>query len=860
MNGEEGVAKPRAAGANLDIFLRVPQFPPGWSMALRACDSQRRFSEVTVTRWLQDFRFAVRMLIKSPAFSVTVILTLALGIGANTALFSVVNSVLLNPLSYPRADRLVALYEKKPGLEQGPISYLNFLDWQRATQTFSSMAIYRHEDYNLTASGQPERVNGLMVSSGFLTTLGIHPAVGRDFIAEEDHIGAAPVVLLSDSFWHRHFGGSPGVVGSAIDLGGTNYTIIGILPPRFTFYDIDRDVFTPIGQLNDPSFLDRRIDLSTYAVARMKDGATLAQARAELDSIAQHLALAYPDADKNVGIAVVPMKQDLVGKVRPFLLVLLAAVTFLLLIACANVANLLLVRSMRRSGEFAVRKALGAGSGRLVSQLLTESVLLASIGGVAGFLMAFVGTKTAIQFLPSALPRASEVSIDFRVLLFTILVSLVCGVAFGLAPAMKLSRVDLQQVLRQATRGAGGSHRRVQAFFVAAEVALSVVLLIGAGLMLRSLAALLRVDPGYNPEHAITFSLALSPHPRATQGQALERLRNLDSEMRAIPGVEAGSITLGSRPLIHDSELPFWIEGQPKPATMNEMPQAMFYLVEGGFQQAMGITLDGGRFVGPQDDEKAPIAIDIDDVFAREYFPHQNPIGQHIHIAGFDVEAEIIGVVGHVRQWGPGNDAKGAIEAQFYYPFLQLPPKLIPLVADGVAVVLRTRDDPAATIAAVRRTVLKLDPGAVVYAVETMDGVLAKSLAARRLSLWLLGAFAVLALALSCMGMYGVLSYLAADRTREIGVRMALGAQRGDVLRLILTQGVRMTLAGVALGLVLSLSLTYLMASQLFGVTPHDPLTFAGVGLLLVTVALFACYIPASRATRVDPIVALRYE
>ncbi|HZP24005.1 MAG TPA: ABC transporter permease, partial [Terriglobales bacterium] len=790
-----------------------------------------------MSTWLQDVRFAVRMLIKSPAFSATVILTLALGIGANTALFSVVNSVLLNPLSYPRSNQLVALYEKKPSLEQGPISYLNFLDWQRATRSFSSMAIYRHEDYNLTGSGQPERVNGLMVSSAFFTTLGIHPAVGRDFIADDDHVGAAPVVLLSDSFWHRHFGGSPSVVGSSVDLGGTNYTIIGILPAEFTFYEVDRDVFTPIGQLNDPSFLDRRIDLSTLAIARLKDGVTLAQARAEMDSIAQHLALAYPDADKNVGVDVVPLKQDLVGKVRPVLLVLLGAVIFLLLIACANVANLLLVRAMRRSGEFAVRKALGAGSRRLILQLLTESLLLAASGGVAGFLIALLGTRTAIQFLPGALPRGNEVSIDLSVLLFTLAVSLLCGLAFGLAPAMKLSRVDLQQVLRQSTRGGGGSHRRMQAFFVAAEVALSVVLLVGAGLMLRSLSALLRVNPGYNPEHAITFSLSLSPHPKATQAETLERLRHLDAEMRAIPGVQVGSITLGSRPLIHDSELPFWIDGQPKPATMNEMPQAMFYLVEGGFQQAMGITLEGGRFVAPQDDEKAPIAIDVDDVFAREYFPRQNPIGRHIHIAGFDVEAEIVGVVGHVRQWGPGTDAKGSIEAQFYYPFMQLPPKLIPLVADGVAVVLRTRGDPAATIAAVRRAVLKLDPGAVVYAVESMNGVLSKSLAARRLSLLLLGAFAVLALTLSCTGMYGVLSYLADDRTREIGVRMALGARRGDVLRMILTQGVRMALAGVALGLMLSLGLTYLMASQLFGVTPHDPLTFAAAGLLLVAVA-----------------------
>lgn len=799
------------------------------------------------------------MLRKSPAFAATVIVTLALGIGANTALFSIVNSVLLNPLPYPHSQQLVALYESKPG-QEAPISYPNFLDWQRMAQSFSSMAIYRHDDYNLMGSSQAERVNGLMVSAAFFSTLGVHPYLGRDFVPDDDHIGAGPVVLLSDAFWHRHFGGSPSVIGGSLDLGGVNYTIIGIVPAGFRFYDVDRDVFTPIGQLNDASFLDRRVDLSARAFARLKPDITLAQARAEMDSIAHHLAIAYPEADKNVGISVVSMKEDFIGKVTPLLLVLLGAVAFLLLIACANVAGLLLVRSMRRSGEFAVRRALGAGSGRILSQLLTESLILAGFGGLAGLLIAYLGTRAALRFLPDALPRSSEVSMDLRVLLFTLGISLLSGVAFGLAPALQFARVDILQVLRQTTRGAGGGRRQLQSFVVAGEVALSIVLLVGAGLMLRSFAALLRVDPGYTPEHAITFSLSLPPHPHATADQARARLRQFDAQMRNIPGVEAGSITLGSRPMIHDSELPFWIEGHPKPDGMNEMPQSMFYLVEDGFQKAMGMTLKRGRFITAQDNEHTPIVVDIDDVFAREFFPHQNPIGQHLHLAGFDVEAEIVGVVGHVRQWGPGNDAKDAIEAQFYYPFMQLPPKMIPLVADGAAVVLRTHNDPTDTVAAVRRAVSQLDPGAVIYAVDTMDGILAKSLAARRLSLILLAGFALLALALSCMGLYGVLSYLADIRTREIGVRMALGADRSDVLRLILRQGVTMALAGVVVGFVIALSLTSLMSSQLFGVTPHDPMTFVGVGTLLVAVALLACYIPAKRATRVDPMVALRYE
>ena len=813
-----------------------------------------------MTTLLQDLRYAFRMLLKFPAFTAIVIVTLALGIGANTALFSVVNGVLLNPLPYPHSTQLVALYEKNAGMDRAPISYLNFLDWQRATQTFSSLAIYRHEDYNLTGRGQPERVNGLMVSAGFFPTLGIHPALGRDFRSEDDRIGAAPVVMLSDGFWHGHFGASPSVVGSSIDLNGADYTVTGILPPEFTFYGIQRDIYTPIGQWNDPSFLDRRVDVSSHAVGRLKPGVTLAQARADMDSIARHLALAYPEADKGAGIALLSMKEDMVGNVQPFLLVLLAAVAFLLLISCANVASLLLARSMSRSGEFALRASLGASRNRIIRQLLTESLLLASLGGTLGFLLALFGTKAVIRLLPEALPRAGEVSMDARVLLFTLGLSLLGGIVFGLAPALRSSRANLQQVLRQSSRGAGDARHRLQGLFVAVEVAMAFVLLIGAGLMLRSLAALWRVNPGYNPDHAITFSLSLPSNSRTTPDETRARLRRFDADMRAIPGVEAVSVTLGSRPMIHDSELPFWIEGQPKPANFNDMHQAMFYLVEPGFKQAMGVILERGRFVTDQDNENAPTVVDIDDVFARSYFANQDPIGQHIHIAGFDVEAEIVGVVGHIRQWGPGNDPKTAIEAQFYYPFMQLPPKLMRLVADGVAVVLRTHEDSDAIMGLVRHNVSEFDPGAVIYAVETMNEVISSSMAARRLSMILLAAFAVLALALSCVGIYGVISYLVGERTREIGVRMALGARRSDVLRLILGQGARMALLGLLPGIFLALGLTRLMRSQLFGVTPHDPLTFAVVAMVFVIVALAACYVPARRAARVDPMVALRYE
>ena len=813
-----------------------------------------------MTALLEDIRFALRMLLRSPSFAAIAILTLGLGIGANTALFSVVNGVLLKPLAYPRSGQLVAMYEKNAGMDRAPISYLNFLDWQRGSQTFASMAIYRHEDYNLTGTGTPERLNGFMISADFFSTLGVHPILGRDFNSGDDHVGAAPVAILSSAFWQRHFGGAPRAIGKPVDLDGTEYTVVGVLPPGFSFYGTERDVYVPVGQWGDPSFLDRRVDMSAHAVGRLEPGVTLAQATAEMDGVAHHLAVAYPEADKDVGITLLSMKEDIVGNIQPVLLVLLAAVGFLLLIACANVASLQLARSMRRSGEFAIRAALGASRWRVIRQLLTESVLLAGLGGALGLALAFLGVKGMLRLVPADFPRASQVALDGRVLLFTLGVSLLGGIVFGLAPAWRSSRISLEHVLRQGGRGASGSRHRVQGIFVAAQVATALVLLVGAGLMVRSFAALWRVNPGYHPDHAITFSVTLPANAKTTAAETRARLRRFDAAMRSIPGVEAVSVTLGSRPMIHDSELPFWIEGEPKPANDNDMHQAMFYLVESGFEPAMGITLERGRFVTDQDNEHAPTVVDIDDVFARTYLAHRNPIGQHIHIAEFDRDAEIVGVVGHVKQWGPGNDPKAAVEAQFYYPMMQMPEKLMPLVAGGVAVVLRTQDDPSAVMPAVRRVAAEIDPGEIVYAVETMNGVIANSLAPRRLSLILLGIFACLALALACVGIYGVISYLVSERTREIGVRMALGAQRRDVLRLVMRQGAGMTLFGVLIGAAAALGLTRLMSSQLFGVTAHDPLTFLAVALVLIAVALGACYLPARRATRVDPMVALRYE
>ena len=806
----------------------------------------------------QDLPYAVRILLKSPGFAVIAILTLALGIGANTALFSIVNGVLLNPLPYPHSEQLVAISEKRPGDDKSPPVYLNFLDWRRETRTFASMAIYRNKDYNVSGTAEAQRLSGYMISTDFFSTLGVNPVLGRTFRTADDEVGAGPVVILGGGFWTRAFGASADVTGKSLVLNGTSYTIVGVIPSSFSFYGQDRDVYTPIGQWNDASFRDRRISVSARVVGRLKPGVSLQQAKADMDVVSRDLAAAFPDSNKSVGVTLVPMKEDIVGNVQPLLLVLLAAVGFLLLIACANVANLLLARATRRSHEFAVRAALGASHPRIVRQLLTENLLLAALGGTLGLLIAFGATRAALQVLPGTLPRAGEVSLDGRVLLFTMGLSLFAAIIFGLSPALKSSRVDLQEVLRESGRGSSGTRHRLQGAFVAVEIAMALVLLIGAGLMLRSLAALWRVNPGYQPSGAITFSVSMPSSSATTTAETRARLRQFHDKIRSIPGVRAVSVTLGSRPMIHDSAVPFWIEGRPKPASENEMPGAMFYLVEADFQQAMGITLERGRFVTTQDNENTPLVIDIDDVFARTYFADEDPIGKRVHLMQFDVQAEVVGVVGHIKQWGPGGDAQAAIEAQFFYPFMQIPDKLMALAAGGAAVVVRTEGDPASIMKLVRRNVQEIDSREVIYGVQTMDQVLAGALAPRRLSMILLGGFAGLALVLACVGIYGVVSYLVGQRTHEIGLRIALGAQRRDVMRLVIGEGAKMALAGVVAGLVAAFGLTRLMANQLFGVTAHDPLTYVAVAVLLMMVALIACYVPARRAVRLDPVAALR--
>ncbi len=818
------------------------------------------------TLW-QDVRYSLRVLGKNPGFAAIAILTLALGIGANTALFSVVNGVLLRPLPYPQPDRIVAISEKTANFERSSISYPNFLDWQRANSTFSSIAAYRSDDFSITGRGEAERVRIGMVSAGFFEILGVTPARGRLFTPEEDRLGTTPVAILSAGLWQRKFGSAPDIVGKRITMNGVAYTVVGVLPANFYFqganYDRAKDVFIPVGQFTDPPFQDRDVHEGTRAIGRLRPGVTLTAAHEDMDQIANNLAITYPNADKGAGISLLPLKKDIVGDVEPFLLVLLAAVGFVLLIACVNVANLQLARSTSRTHEFAVRSALGAGQSRVIRQLLTESILIGLAGGALGLLLAGWGTQAALRALPETLPRAQNVALDARVLLFTLAVSILAGAVFGLAPALKTSRPDLQQSLKEGGRGGSGTHHRAQGVFVVIEMAMALVLLIGAGLMIRSLVDLWSVNPGFNPRGVLTFSVSLSPSLGVNATATRSALRQLDETLENIPGVEAVASTNGSLPMSGDSEYPFWLEGEPKPASESEMKQALFYMVQPGYLSAMQIPLHRGRFFTKENDEHAPPVMVIDEDFAREYFPNQDPIGKRIHVSIINTEPEIIGIVGHVKHWGldTDGDAKHSIVAQAYMPLMQIPDQ----VGSGPGtpnsqVVARIKGSAAGMFPAIRETIERMNGENVLYDAKSLEEVVGDSMAARRFTMVLLAVFAGLALLLSSIGIYGVISYVVGQRTNEIGIRIALGAQQRDVLRLMLGEGMKMALLGVAIGIAVALGLTHLMVNILFGVSATDPLTFLGVATLLVLVALTACWIPARRATRVDPLVALRYE
>jgi putative ABC transport system permease protein len=807
---------------------------------------------------IKDIRFGIRSLLRQPGFAAIAIITLALGIGINAALFSVVNGVLLNPLPYPQPEQLVTLDQSKPNFDAGAIPYPNFLDLQKENRTFSAMAISRGMGFSLIGSGEAERVNARLVSADFFTVLDVKLARGRTFSPREDEPGVSPVVVITAGLWQRKFGAREDILGQGLTLDDKSYTIIGVLPANFSFFR-NVDVYVPIGQLNNPALKRRGAGMGLHGIGRLKPGVTIEQAQADLSSVMERLATVYPETNRGNGAKVSSLKERTIGGIGPTLWLLLGAVGFVLLIACVNVSNLLLVRSTGRAREFAIRAALGAGRWRLLRQSLVESTLLALLGGGLGLVIAGWGTQAAIALLPTTLPRANEIRLDTRVLIFTVTISVLTGVLAGLAPALKTSRWGLSETLKEGGRGSSSARTRAQGAMVAVEVALALVLLIGAGLMIRSLSALWNIDPGFRPDNVLTFGLSLSPSLRTAGPEAVRaNLRQLNDQLSAMPGVRAVSFTAGGIPLQGADDLVFWIEGQPKPASGSEMSSAWVYRVEPGYLAALGIELKQGRFFSDQDTDKSQPVVVIDEVFAKKYFGSTNPIGRRIQ-QGDEEPQQIVGVVRHVKQWSLDADDRQTLQAQLYEPFRQFPDDAMTRLAAGVGVFIRY-DGPAAPFDSIRRVVQNQNKQNVVTQPQTMNEVVAGSLASQRFSMILLDAFAVVALLLASLGLYGVISYLVGQRTHELGIRLALGAQRRDVLLLVLTHGLKMALGGVALGLIVSLGLTRLLAKMLYGVSATDPMTFIAITLLLMTVALMACFVPAWRATQVDPLVALRDE
>ena len=833
--------------------------------------------EVTRDQWgwrwveqlLQDLRYGARALRNSLGFTVIAVLTLALGIGANTALFSVVNGVLLNPLPFPEPDHLFTVDASKPNFPDGSISYPNFLDWHRINHSFSFFAVSRSTGYLLTGMGAADELDAVVVTSDLFPMLGIKPVLGRWFTPAEDEIGASDVVAISTDLWKRKFGSAPDVIGKGITLDGKGYTIVGVFPghldlPMRYFHSVD--IYAPLGEFGNPALNVRAAGLGIHGIARLKTGVTIEQARADMQEVTRYLAQIYPGSDKGTGATLTPLTERVVGKVRAFLLLLLGAVGLVLLIACVNIANLLLARGTGRSREIAVRSALGASAGRLVRQMLTESVLLAVLGGALGLALAAFGTRAALAALPATLPRASEVGIDARVLWFSALLSLCAGILFGLIPAIRTARRSTYETLKEGGRGASGSRHRTQAVLVTVQMALALVLLTGAGLVIRSLARLWNVDPGFNPDHVVTFNLALPPQMMHAPPAAIRAaFRNFDATIAATPGVQAESLSWGALPMYMEDDTDFWIAGQPRPASDNEMDGMLDYNVGPDYLKAMRIPLLAGRFFSSRDDEHSKAVTVVDEVLARKYFPNGGAVGKVIY-QGDQTHAfpfEIIGVVGHVKQWGLDADDKNPLRAEAYFPLMQFPDRVIALMPSSTQVVVRSSGDVLGLMDSIRTATSRISKDEVISGVETMHEVIQVSLASRRFAVMLLGAFAALALVLAGIGLYGVTAYAVGQRTHEMGIRLALGAHPRGVFRLVMGQGLRLALAGVAIGAAAALILIRLLSSfsqLLYGVSSSDPVTLVAVAIVLLCVALLACYIPARRAMRVDPMVALRYE
>jgi predicted permease len=806
----------------------------------------------------QDIRYGFRMLRKNPGFTVIAVLALALGIGANTAIFSVVNATLLRPLPYKEADRLVMVWNREPEDEKAAIAPADFLDWRDRNTVFEQMAASRSWSFNLTQSGQPERILGAVANASLFPVLGVSAAIGRTFLPEEEMSGTGRVVVLSHGLWQRLFGSNPGVVGQKLVLNGESFTVVGVMPDGFQ-YPQGAELWVPprhivpesptAGATSDATKV--RDNHYLRVIARLKPQATLNQAKAEMETITRQLEQQYPETNTGYGINLVPLREDLTGKIQPALVILFCAVGFVLLIACANVANLLLARATARRREIAIRTALGASRWRVVRQLLTESVLLSVMGGGLGLLVALWGIPSLLAISPLDIRRVKEIGIDGQALGFTLLVSLLTGIVFGLAPALQASNPDLNESLKESARGAAGGvgRSRLRGLLVVAEVALSLLLLVSAGLMIRSFLRLQEVSPGFNAERVLTAQLTLSRPDYSEDRQRAALLKEVLARIEAQPGISSASATstipLGGGEVSRS----FTVGGQPLPVPGKE-PGAEYRAIGPHYFRTMGTPLLKGRDFTERDDAQSPGVIMINETMARRFWPNDDPVGQSLTIIGIEKEPrEIVGVVGDVHHFG--LDARA--EAEMYVPYLQRP-------MPGVTLMVQSASAPGDVTAAVRNAVREADKNLPVYNIKSMDEVLADSVSSRRFNMLLLGIFAGVALLLAAVGIYGVMAYSVTQRTHEIGIRMALGADRGDILKLVVGQGMILTLIGLFVGLAASLALTRLMASLLYGVTATDPLTFAGVSLLLAAVALLACYIPARRAMKVDPMVALRYE